>query len=98
VTVDRPGQQRVTVLWNGDASTTSVAIPRLGATAQACQMDGATYPLASLEEEWVLALPGATAHFQLSDPDGYHYIGGKPIFVIEEGVEPASPVVAPRLV
>jgi hypothetical protein len=75
VTVDRPGQQRVTVLSNGDAATTTVGIRRLGATAQTCQMDGAAYPLASAEQGWVLARPGAAAHFQLSDPDGYHYIG-----------------------
>ena len=38
----------------------------------------------------------ATAHFP-QDPDGYHFIGGEPMLLVEDGVDPSAPVVAPAL-
>jgi hypothetical protein len=101
VAIDRPGRRRVTFLWNGDADARRVRIARHGATAEAVQLSGAPHPLASDDRSWAVTLPGATAHFRLSDgvrdPDGYHYIGGAPIFVVEDEVDPSSPVVPPTL-
>ena len=44
---------------------------------------------------WVLDLPAATAYFkvndQIKDPEGYHFIGGDPLLVVEDGVDPSTP-------
>src|SRR3989442_3051224 len=49
----------------------------------------------------VVVLPAATAYFklneQIKDPDGYHFIGGDPLLIVENGVDPSAPVVAPSL-
>ena len=33
----------------------------------------------------------------MQDPEGYHFIGGAPVLLVAEGVDPASPVSAPKL-
>jgi hypothetical protein len=49
----------------------------------------------------VIDLPAATAYFkvndQIKDPEGYHFIGGDPLLIVESGVTPTTPVIAPRL-
>jgi hypothetical protein len=101
VAFERPGQQRVTLLWNGDGQPLRVRLPRRGSTAVAVSLSGAEQPLTPDARGWAVSLPGATAHFRASDtlrdPDGYHYIGGAPVLVVEEGVDPASPVDPPSL-
>ena len=62
---------------------------------------GAEHGLIGDPRGWEFSLPAATAYFQASysvrDPDGYHYIGGEPILIVEDGVDPVSPVIAPSL-
>jgi len=45
---------------------------------------------------WVLDLAPATAHYP-QDPDGYHFIGGEPLLLVEDGVDPSAAVGAPAL-
>jgi hypothetical protein len=101
VAFDRPGNQRVTALWNGDGSNLTVRIPKLGTSARLVDRSGASRSLEASQNSWVIDLPGATAYFKLNDiikdPEGYHFIGGEPLLLVEEDVDPAAPVVAPAL-
>lgn len=97
VALDRPGNQRVTVLWNAGATPRVVSIPRSGRTAQAVAMDGLARGLEADPDGWTVELPGATASFP-GDPPGHYYIGGEPVLIIEDGVDPTSVVVPPTRV
>ncbi|HEX8968532.1 MAG TPA: hypothetical protein VF937_11665, partial [Chloroflexota bacterium] len=101
VAFDKPGNQRVTALWNGDGATLRVRIPKNGTSAQLVDRTGATQTLQDRQGWWVVDLPAATAYFrvndQIKDPDGYHFIGGDPLLIIENGVDPGAAVLAPRL-
>jgi hypothetical protein len=90
VAFDRPGAQRVTVLWSTGSEAFTARIAANGATARAVSIDGSEAPLGFADASWLLWLPGATAQF-----DGAHYIGGAPILLIEEGVDPSAAVVPP---
>ena len=50
----------------------------------------------SVGQDWSVSLPPATAHFA-GDPDGYYFIGGDPMLLIEDNVSPEAPVTPPRL-
>lgn len=101
VVLDRPGNQRVTALWNGDGSPLRVRIPKNGTTAKVVDRRGVEQPAVEQDGAWVVDLPAATAQFQgadgMQDPEGYHFIGGAPVLLVAEGVDPASPVSAPKL-
>ena len=102
VALDLPDARRVTVLWNGDGVPRRARIPVAGdGTATLVDMWGAEQPLTSLGGSWLVDLPAATAHFYvnetLKDPDGYYFIGGAPLILVEERVAPDAPVVVPRL-
>ena len=101
VALDKPGNQRVTALWNGDGAPLRVRIPKNGTSAQVIDRLGNVKSLDSNQNWWVADLPAATAYFQLNDqikdPDGYHFIGGDPLLIVENGVDASTPVVAPRL-
>jgi hypothetical protein len=101
VAFDKPGNQRVTALWNGDGSPLRVRVPKNGTSAQLVDRDGNVTPMTDNQGWWVVDLPAATAYFklndQIKDPDGYHFIGGDPLLVVENGVDPSTPVVTPRL-
>jgi len=101
VAFDKPGNQRVTALWNGDGSTLRVRVPKNGTSAQVVDRLGNTQPLQDNQGWWVVDLPAATAYFkindQIKDPEGYHFIGGDPLLIVEDGVDAATPVVTPRL-
>jgi len=101
VAFDKPGNQRVTALWNGDGSPLRVRIPKNGSSAQVIDRLGNAHTLESNQGWWVVDLPAATAYFQLNDqikdPAGYHFIGGDPLLIVESGVDASTPVVAPRL-
>jgi hypothetical protein len=45
---------------------------------------------------WRVDLAGATARYP-EDPPGYYFIGGDPLLLIEDGVNPAAPVIPPVL-
>lgn len=101
VAFDKPGKQRVTALWNGDGAKLRVRVPKNGTTARIVDRRGFSQPARQDGGSWVIDLAAASAHFQLDeiqkDPDGYHVIGGDPILLVEEGVDPSAPVVAPSL-
>ncbi len=96
VAFDKPGNQRVTALWNGDASSLRVRVHKSGSRASLIDRAGNSHPVQDSQGWWVLDLAGATAHFP-EDPAGYHFIGGEPLLLVEEGVDPGTPVVAPAL-
>jgi hypothetical protein len=103
VALDVPEGRRVTVLWNGDGVRRRVSIPRGGVgPATLVNEWGAEQPLTSAGGDWQIDLPAATAHFYLNDtmrdPDGYYFIGGAPMLLVEERVDPSTPITAPRVV
>lgn len=101
VAFDKPGKQRVTALWNGDGAMVRARIRKTGASAKQVDRRGASQPLQENQGWWVVDLPAATAHFRLNDqirdPDTYHYIGGDPVLIVEEGTDPAAAVAPPSL-
>jgi len=72
-----------------------------GSSAQLVDRTGKAQSLQARDGWWVLDLPAATAYFklneQIKDPDGYHFIGGDPLLLVEEGVEASAAVIAPAL-
>jgi hypothetical protein len=113
VAYDKPGNQRVTVLWNGDGPQgvetrilsggpqppggLVVRILKRGSSAHAIDKRGQPYPY--FQEQggyWVVYLPPATATYA-DDPPGYHFIGGDPVLILEDGVNPSAPVDPPQL-
>jgi hypothetical protein len=101
VALDRPGNQRVSVLWNGDGTTLRVKVSKSGTSARVVDRRGVERAATEQDGAWVVELPGASAQFSPvdgpADPEGYHFIGGSPLLLVEEGVDPASPVTGPRL-
>ncbi|MBV9329430.1 MAG: hypothetical protein JO352_37485 [Chloroflexi bacterium] len=96
VAFDKPGNERVTALWNGDGSGLRVRIRKNGTSATLLDRDGNARPAQESQGWWVVDLPGATAHYP-QDPAGYHFIGGEPQLLVEESVSPAAPVAEPAL-
>jgi serine/threonine-protein kinase len=115
VAMDKPGRQRVSVLWNGDGPQGSslpriaalgpappagglvVRIPKHGSGAHALDKYGQPYPYFQEQNGWwVMYLKPATATYA-GDPPGYHYIGGDPVLIVEDGVNASSPVGPPEL-
>ncbi len=101
VAFDRPGGQRVTALWNGDGANLRVGIRKNGSSAQLVDRLGHSQALQENQGSWVVDLPAATAYFkvseQIKDPEGYYFIGGDPLLVVENGVDPGATVLAPTL-
>jgi hypothetical protein len=101
VAFDRPANQRVTALWNGDGTALRVRIPKNGRSAKIVDRRGLERPAREDNGAWVVDLPAATTRGALDDsikdPDGYHVIGGDAVLLVEEGVDPLTPVVAPSL-
>lgn len=94
--VFQKGDQRTYVLWNGTAQTLSVGLPSWGAAAKVVDKHGVEAALPAVVGQLTVALPPATTHFQHpvfgEDPEGYFYVGGPPILVVEEGVPADAPV------
>ena len=101
VAFDRPGNQRVTALWNGDGSVLRVRVPKNGTSANVVDRRGLERPAREDNGAWVVDLPAAATRVSVDDavkdPDGYHVIGGDTVFLVEQGVDPLAPVVAPSL-
>jgi hypothetical protein len=93
------GTQRTTVLWNGAAVPARVSVPKLGESAKVVDKLGNEAPLPPSGDRWVLALEAAARRFTLfgGDPPGYHYVGGSPLLLVEEGVPPDARVERPRV-
>ncbi len=96
VAFDKPGSQRVTVLWNADGTPLRVRIRKNGARASVVDRDGGSQSLQEQDGWWVVDLPAATAHYA-ADPAGYYFIGGDPRFIVEEDVAAGAAVGAPAL-
>jgi hypothetical protein len=96
VAFDKPGNQRVTALWNGDGWVQRARIRKAGSSATLVDHMGRSMSARESQGWWVVDLPGATAHFP-QDPAGYHFIGGDPLLLVENGVEAGAPVVEPGL-
>jgi hypothetical protein len=90
------GRQRVSVLWNGDPTPVQVSLPRLAERAILLDKYGRPQPLEPDGDRWRLTLAGATAHSPL-DPEGYYYVGGDPLFLVEDGVPEGAPVSSPDI-
>jgi hypothetical protein len=91
VALDLPGSKRLTVLWNGDGQPQCVRSARSGGPAQLQDKRGAPLPLADAGGAWQIDLPPATAHFA-HDPNGYFFIGGDPVLLLEDAVGPDTPI------
>jgi hypothetical protein len=91
------GRQRVSVLWNGDAAPVEVVLPRLAERAALVDKYGRVQPLEPDGDRWRITLAGATAHSPL-DPDGFYYVGGDPVLLVEDGVPDGAPIVPPDVV
>ncbi|MBI3974724.1 MAG: hypothetical protein HY332_25895 [Chloroflexi bacterium] len=87
--------QRVSVLWNGDPVERVVSLPRNSARAALVDKYGRVQPLEADGERWLIKLGPATAQSPL-DPEGYYFIGGDPVLLVEESVPADAPVVAPE--
>jgi hypothetical protein len=96
VAFDKPGNVRVTALWDGDGSGLRVRIQKNGTSAVALDRDGNQHAVQDSQGWWLVDLPGATAHYP-DDPAGYYFIGGAPMLLVEQGVSPDAPVAAPAL-
>jgi hypothetical protein len=94
ITFDLPDNRRVTVLWDDDGLPTCVQVPRNGNDAQILDKRGNSIAATGDEDAWVLNLPAASAHFD-QDPDGYFFIGGDPLLLVESAVDPSAPVTPP---
>jgi hypothetical protein len=96
VAFDKPGNRRVTALWNGDGTPLRTRIRKSGSSATLVDRTGQPLPVTENSGWWVVDLPAATAHFP-EDPAGYYFIGGAPVLLVEDGVDPSTPVVEPAL-
>jgi hypothetical protein len=96
IAFDKPGNQRVTAVWNGDGAALRVRIRKTGSSANGVDRMGHSVTVQDSQGWWVVDLAPATAHFP-QDPPGYHFIGGEPLLLVENGVDPSAPVVAPAL-
>lgn len=75
-----------------------VQIPAHGQGVRAIDKSGQAYPyFTTADGHRVVYLPPATASFS-GDPAGYHFIGGDPVLIVEDGVNPQAPVDPPELV
>ncbi len=84
VVADTLDGRRVSVLWNGDAIPLRVMVPKSSTQATLYDRFGRVLPLADIGTDWEVQLPAATAH-AAGDPPGYHFIGGAPVFLVEDG-------------
>jgi hypothetical protein len=89
--------QRVSVVWNGDPTPLTISLPRNAPTAALVDKYGRVQPVEADGDRWRITLPAATAHSPL-DPEGYYYIGGDPLLLVEQGVDPAAPIEPPLVV
>jgi hypothetical protein len=96
--VFQKGDRRAHVLWNGTGSPMPVSVKAWGEQARVVDKYGGEAPLPrDRAGRLTVTLDRATRHFDLfgGDPPGYFYVGGSPLLIVEEGVPPDAPVVAP---
>jgi hypothetical protein len=91
VVFDMPGARRISVLWNADGAQLCVRVRKNSTSAVGIDKLGQPVAIVDAPGSWQLNLPPATAHFA-EDPDGYYFIGGTPLLLTEENVQPDAPV------
>jgi hypothetical protein len=96
VVFDLPGARRVTVVWNGDGEARCVNVSRSAGAGTVVDKRGAASAASGPGDAWSLNLSPATAHF-VDDPDGYYFIGGDPLLLVEDGVPDTAPLPALRV-
>jgi hypothetical protein len=92
--VFQKGDRRAWVLWNGTDQPQSAAITPWGVDAKVVDKYGTESPLAKDGDgRLTVQLDRASRHFSLfgGDPEGYFYIGGSPLLVVENGVPNDAP-------
>jgi hypothetical protein len=91
--------RRTSVLWNGAATPAKVALPKRGTSAKLVDQRGEETPLQPEGDRWTISLAAASRRFTLfgGDPPGYHYVGGAPLLLVEEGVPADAPVDKPAV-
>ena len=95
---DASVSQWVSVLWSNDGQPLTVAVPKVGNRAKLVDKSGAVYDAETYGTKddgnpaaWLLSLPPATAH-AANDPDGYYFIGGDPLLLVEDEVHADVPI------
>lgn len=96
VVFDHPDGRRVTTLWNGTGTPLRARIPRQGSAALLVDGTGSQRELGDVGGWYLVDLPPAQVRGRL-DPNGYHYIGGAPFIIVEQGVPEDAPIQEPRL-
>jgi hypothetical protein len=90
VIFDKPGKQRITVLWSGDGGRPlGVRVAKSGERGWLIDALGRPQPLVVRDGSWEFQLAPAAARQvggEVDDPSAYHVIGGRPVFLIEHGV------------
>jgi hypothetical protein len=90
VVLELPENKRATVVWNGDARSACVGVRKSGGGARVLDRSGTQSAPVERDGWWRLELAPATAHAGVG-PDGYYFIGGPPLILIEDGVFLKSP-------
>lgn len=96
VVFDRPDGRRVTAVWNATDTPLRVRVPKWGTGATLVDKTGAQQPVADAGAFYVVDIAPASVKGPM-DPDGYHYIGGAPMMLVETGVPAGAAVQAPTL-
>ena len=94
--VAQRGDQRVSVIWNGDGASVRARIPKVGGSAVLIDKNGNQQAISETGGWYVVDLAPAATKGPF-DPEGYYYIGGDPIIIVQFGVDPATPVSGPGL-
>jgi hypothetical protein len=79
VTLDR-GSQTTRVAWARSAATTTISLPAFAQQANLISLDGSIQPIAAINNQYRLTLPGA----KCDDPLHGCAIGGTPIILVED--------------
>ncbi len=90
------GGTRVNIVWNGDGAPLRARVRRDGASAIKVDKTGNQTPLEAVDGWYVVDLGPASAHGP-ADPNGYFYVGGDPVMIVQSGVPDSAPISKPAL-
>jgi hypothetical protein len=96
VVIDKPGNVRVTVMWNRLTSPLQVRIGRTGSSGRVLDLLGNGQPARGSGNQWLIDLPERQA--SLSEAISGEAIGGAPLLMVEEGAMASAPVASPRVI
>ncbi len=95
VVADR-GDQRISILWNADGAPLRARIPKVGSSTVRIDKLGNQQPLEDVDGWYVVDLGPASARGP-QDPNGYFFIGGDPVIIVQNGMPAGTPVAGPGL-